>query len=354
MIKSQNFRLLFCLELHATMSTSKEAPVLADRSKDPENPPEIPGQAPSKSALKKAAKEKEKAEKAAKRAAQEQQAKAAADANDTAKHLYGPLPTSPEPSEIVALSGLNEKHFDQQVTIQTRVHNARVQSAKLAFLVLREQTETIQVVVAEGGGDSISRQMVKFAGGINAESIVRVTGLVKKPKEPVKSTTLSELEMHVEKIYLVSEGLPMLPMQIKDAMRPPPEAGEVAEEGAVDAEGVPVVSLNTRLNNRVLDLRTPTNQAIFKISSGVKRLFFEYMWDHGFTQIETPKLMGAATEGGSGVFTVDYFQKKAFLAQSPQLHKQMCIAGDMKRVFEASPVFRAENSNTHRHLTEVS
>lgn len=315
---------------------------------------EAEGSAPSKNALKKAQKEKEKAAKAAKRKEQEQQERAKGEANDTAKELYGDLPkdivsTGPPPRQFDKLTSMEPS---TEITIRARVHNARVQSAKLAFLVLRQRTETIQAVVAEGGGQGVSRQMVKWAGGINAESIVRVTGVIKHPKDPVHSTTMSNLEVHIERIYIVSEAAQQLPMQVKDAMRAPPEAGS-SEEGQVDAEGTPIVTLNTRLNNRILDLRTPSNQAIFAINSGVCELFCRYMRQHRSVQIQTPKMLGTSTEGGSGVFTVDYFETKAFLAQSPQLYKQMCIAGDMKSVFEVGPVFRAENSNTHRHMTEV-
>lgn len=116
-----------------------------------------------------------------------------------------------------------------------------------------------------------------------------------------------------------------------------------------------MVTLATRLDNRPIDLQTKCNQAILTISDGVQRLFQEYLWKNGFRSIPTPKLLGAATEGGSSVFEVpNYFGRKAYLAQSPQFSKQMLIAGDGERVFEIGPVFRAENSNSHRHLTEVS
>ena len=103
---------------------------------------------------------------------------------------------------------------------------------------------------------------------------------------------------------------------------------------------------------RELTLQTPSNQAIFRIQSGVCQLFREHLNSENFIEIHSPKLQGAATESGSSVFKVQYFNGTAFLAQSPQLAKQMCIAGDMERVYEIAPVFRAENSNTHRHLTE--
>lgn len=110
-------------------------------------------------------------------------------------------------------------------------------------------------------------------------------------------------------------------------------------------------------------MRTPANQAVFRVQSAVCELFREFLLANNFTEIHTPKLIGGASEGGANVFEVitisrchdnqvKYFDRKAFLAQSPQLYKQMAICADMDRVFEIGPVFRAEQSFTHRHLTE--
>lgn len=304
--------------------------------------------APSKNALKKAQKEKEKAEKkaAAKKAEQEKQTVVVQE--DTAKENYGSLRPD-DSSAITDLTALTGEDVSKEVTIVARIHNSRSQSAKLAFLMLREEGQTIQAVLVTGVRD-VSKQMVKWAVGVSINSIVRVTGLVQNVDPPVASASISNLELHVQKIYLESETI-ILPMQVKDAERPPPES---AEEGQVDAEGAPLVTLKTRLDNRVIDLQTACNQAILEISSGVKILFTEYLLKHNFRWVDSPKLLGAATEGGGGVFEVsNYFGKKAYLAQSPQFYKQMLIAGDCKRVFEIAPVFRAENSNTHRHMTEV-
>jgi aspartyl-tRNA synthetase len=311
-------------------------------------PPATGAATPSKNALKKAAKEKAKAAKVAQRAAQEQAATQASRASDTAKDLYGQLPESEDLVQITNLAQLSEEHYEKDVTVIARADNARVQSAKLAFLMLRQQGKKIQAVVATV--EPISRQMVKWTGGINVNSIVQVTGVVKKPDIPVVSATLKHLEIHIRKVYMIAQATQQLPMQVKDAERPPPES---TEEGEVDSEGVPIVTLKTRLDYRVLDLQTETSQAITWISSGVAELFAEYMLKSGSRWIFTSKLTGAATEGGSGVFEVSYFKKKAFLAQSPQLGKQMAIAGDMMNVFDIGPVFRAEDSNTARHLTEV-
>lgn len=312
-------------------------------------PAEGDSKSASKNAAKKAAKEKAKAEKAAARAAQEKAQAAAQDANDTAKDLYGPLPETEDVISTTRFSELSEEHYEKEITVIARVDNARVQSAKLAFLMLRQQGQKVQAVIA--AHEPISRQMIKYTGGLNVNSIVQLTGVVKKPEIPISSATISHLELHIRKVYMISEAAQQLPMQVKDAERPPPETTD--EGPQVDAEGAPIVTLKTRLDNRVLDLQTETSQAITWISSGVAQLFAEYMMKSGSRWIFTPKLVGAATEGGSNVFEVKYFKRNGYLAQSPQLYKQMCIAGDMENVFEIAPVFRAEDSNTHRHLTEV-
>jgi aspartyl-tRNA synthetase len=309
--------------------------------------------APSKNALKKAQKDAEKAAKKAAAKAKEAEQKAAQQAaadEDTAKEMYGDLPQGRVTAKH--LKNLSEEHVDQEVTVITRIHNSRSQSAKLAFLMLRQQGKTLQAVIA--AGNVVSKQMIKWAIGININSFVRVTGLVKTPNPPIASASISNLELHVTSIYLIHAAAEQIPMQVKDAERPPPAAVEEGDAAGVDAEGTPIVTLKTRLDNRVIDLQTECNQAILTISEGVECLFEEFMRKAGSRSMKTAKLVGAATEGGSGVFEVsNYFGKKAYLSQSPQLFKQMLIAGDCESVFEVGPVFRAENSNTHRHLTEV-
>ena len=330
---------------------AQQLPILSEGQRSNEAaPPE--GEKLSKNALKKAAKEKEKAEKAAKREQQEREEKEKSAANDTASHLYGRLNYEDPPpfaEKYLDLADLEGAEENSRVTFEARVGNARAQSAKLGFLVLRDGFDSIQVVVAEGGGQGISRQMIKWCGGLNTESIVRATGLVKAPVEEVKSTTISHHELHLESIYIIAEAPEQLPIQVKDCNQPPP--GE--EEGEAEDEGMPNVGLKARLDNRVLSLRSPAGEAIIKLESEVTRLFSEYMFQHNFTDIQPSYLAGAATEGGAGVFEVKYFDDKAYLTQSPQFFKQMVIAGGMKRVFLVGPVFRAENSNTKRHLTEV-
>ncbi|ODV79431.1 aspartyl-tRNA synthetase [Suhomyces tanzawaensis NRRL Y-17324] len=313
------------------------------------------GQPLSKKALKKLAKEKEKAQKKAEREAQLAKEKAdreAAAANDPAKTNYGKLPlnnsafkTGKVRTNIKDLSAAND---GDEIIFRARIHGSRQQSATLLFLTLRQQTDLIQTLVRtnkETDESAVSKQMVKWASSINLESIVLVHGVVRKVDELIKSSTVQDVEVHVNKIFTIQETPEQLPLLIEDASRSDAEA---------EALKLPVVNLDTRLDARVIDLRTPTNLAIFKIQSGVCQLFREFLSNKGFTEIHTPKMIAAASEGGSNVFKVNYFKGDAYLAQSPQLYKQQLIAADFEKVFEVAPVFRAENSNTHRHMTEFT
>jgi len=119
-------------------------------------------------------------------------------------------------------------------------------------------------------------------------------------------------------------------------------------------EKLPVVKQDVRLNNRIIDLRVPTNQAIMRLQSGVCNIYRTFLYTKDFVEIHTPKLIGGSSEGGANVFKLKYFEQDACMAQSPQLYKQMALCGDLQRVFEIGPVFRAENSNTNRHLCEFT
>lgn len=303
----------------------------------------------SKKALKKLEKEKEKAKKKAEREAQlakEKAEKEAQAANDPAKANYGKLPLIVSSSKTgikrIQIADLSAANDGEEVVFRARAHNSRQQGATMAFLTFRQQLNLVQGLI-KANGESVSKQMVKWAGGINLESIVLVHGIVRKVDEPIKSATVQDAEIHVTKIFTIQETPEQLPMLIEDASRSDADA---------EAAGLPVVNLDTRLDARVIDLRTPTNQAIFRIQHGICALFREYLSNRGFTEIHTPKILGSASEGGSNVFEVSYFNRSAYLAQSPQFYKQQLIAADFEKVFEVAPVFRAENSNTHRHMTE--
>ncbi|KAI5635083.1 tRNA synthetases class II (D, K and n) domain-containing protein [Phthorimaea operculella] len=228
---------------------------------------------------------------------------------------------------------------------------------KQCFAVLRQSSSTVQLLVSVSGtvskqmvkfvgnvSTTVSKQMVKFVGNVTKESIVDVFATVVKTAAPIESCSIRDVELSGIEVWTVSAARAQLPLQVEDAARP---------EKNDDPEALKIrVNQDTRLDNRVLDLRTPANQAIFRIEAGVCRLFRDILTAKGFVEIHTPKIISAASEGGANVFTVSYFKSSAYLAQSPQLYKQMAIAADFDKVFTVGAVFRAEDSNTHRHLTE--
>ena len=236
------------------------------------------------------------------------------------------------------------QHLGKRLAIRARLHNARG-TAKNAFLVLRDQPYTMQAVFFVG--ENVSKEMVKFAASVNKESIIDVVGELVSSTIKSDFITFKTVELRAEEIWVVSQAGERLPFQIDDAAR--------AEEATQHEENpLPRVNLDTRLNNRVMDLRTPANQALFKIQGGIQKIAREFLDAHDFVEIHTPKLIGAASEGGANVFKLKYFDQEACLAQSPQFYKQMMICADFKRVYEVGPVFRAENSFTHRHMTEFT
>uniref|UniRef100_A0A5F9DTB9 Aspartate--tRNA ligase, cytoplasmic n=1 Tax=Oryctolagus cuniculus TaxID=9986 RepID=A0A5F9DTB9_RABIT len=265
-------------------------------------------------------------------------------AEDYAKERYGicsMIQSQEKPDRVLVwVKDLTVQKADEVVWVRGRVHTSRAKG-KQCFLVLRQQQFNVQALVAVG--DHASKQMVKFAANINKESIVDVEGVVRKVNQKIGSCTQQDVELHVQKIYVISLAEPRLPLQLDDAIRPEIEGEE---------EGRATVNQDTRLDNRVIDLRTSTSQAVFRLQSGICHLFRETLINKGFVEIQTPKIISAASEGGANVFTVSYFKNNAYLAQSPQLYKQMCICADFEKVFCIGPVFRAEDSNTHRHLTE--
>ena len=338
------------------------------------------------------------------------------DESDPLKDKYGVLPfiqsaTDPEhrfQTKFTQISEINASLDGQNVKLRVRLQRSRIKG-KSGFLVLREGVYTIQACLFVEDG-KISKQMVDFAKSLRLESYVDVTAKVQKVQKPVESCTQKDVELAIETLFLVVSAPKVLPFQMEDALRKvnpeleeddyqqkkkeenkeekkeeekkeekegeqkegenkeeskedkkkkkkekKKEKKEKKEEEKKDKEKLEiVVKMNTRLDNRVFDLRVPTTQAIFKLQSGVAHLFREYLDSKNFIEIHSPKLIGGASEGGSNVFKFKYFNQDACLAQSPQLYKQMCIISDFKRVYEIGPVFRAENSFTSRHLCEFT
>lgn len=284
---------------------------------------------------------------------EEMEQRALTEQNEEQRARYGSLPASyysgdRKPDNLVQIAQLSARYVGQEVTFRARIHNTRKMSGKLVFLVFRQQMATIQGVLQEG--NLTTSYMMYWAEHLPVESVVRVKGILQEPQTKdgeVKSATIHDVELFVQELHVEAKVTDHLPFSVLEA--------EVTRAESEDLDNNRHrVGDRARILNRVLDLRTTPAQSIFRIQSALCNLFRSYLDSQGFIEIHTPKLQGGATESGASVFKIDYFGRSAFLAQSPQLAKQMCMSADFGRVYEVGPVFRAENSNTHRHLTEYT
>ncbi|MFX1374559.1 MAG: aspartate--tRNA(Asn) ligase [Promethearchaeota archaeon] len=149
----------------------------------------------------------------------------------------------------------------------------------------------------------------------------------------------------VKKFNSAPGGIEIIPSEIKILNKTP-------EKLPIDMTGETISELDLRLNNRALDLRSLRNQAVFEIRGEILRSIRRFLFERAFSEISTPKIIGSATEGGTELFPIMYFEKEAFLTQSAQLYKEQ-LSGVYERVFEISDCFRAEKSRTKRHLCEI-
>ncbi|KAI5190508.1 aspartyl-tRNA synthetase [Nematocida sp. AWRm77] len=212
-----------------------------------------------------------------------------------------------------------------------------------AFLVLRQGMHTIQGVFSKGPGDT--EEVLGRIRGLPVESYIKIEGTAVRTKTPVTSCTVSKTEVKVEGVEEISRA-EALPFHLKDVQWTAQERKENPE--------LPSVKYASRLNHRYVDLRSVETRSIFRVYSAVTNLFREYLLQKEYLEVRSPKLLSGSSEGGADVFEVSYFGGKATLAQSPQLYKQMAIIGGMEKVFEIGACYRAENSNTGRHLTEFT
>ena len=195
----------------------------------------------------------------------------------------------------------------------------------LSFLLIRDRTGIIQVTIPK---KKVPAEILDTIRDVSRESVVRVRGTVKAiDKAP------GGREIVPEELEIISIAESPLPL-------------DVAEK--VSAE------MDTRIDSRFLDVRKPRIRSIFFIRSAVTCAAMEFLASRGCINITTPKIVAAATEGGTELFPIAYFEKEAFMNQSPQLYKQMMMAAGFEAVFEIGPIFRAEEHNTIRHLNEAT
>ena len=216
---------------------------------------------------------------------------------------------------------LNSTMDGKEVTLAGWVHEVR-ELGKLTFLLLRDSTGIAQVIAKRGETDeALIKRM-----SLPKESVIVVRGTVRANKEARAGFEI--VPSSIENVNPLSAGIPF------------------------EVTGKVPVELDVRLNNRHIDLRRIHTSSIFRIESTILSAFRKTFMEKGFTEIRTPSIVAEATEGGTELFPVQYFESKAYLAQSPQLYKQLAIIGGLDRVFIVTPVFRAEKSNDVYHLNE--
>jgi len=219
---------------------------------------------------------------------------------------------------------LTAEHDGEHVSIAGWVHEKR-DLGGVFFLIVRDREGFAQVTLHKR---EVDRELFEQARKVPRESVVVVEGIIKgEQKAP------GGFELLPDRIEVLSAASPVLPLD---------------PTGKVDAE------LDTRLDARFMDLRTERTKHIFIIRSHVLKAIRDFLNERGFIEINTPKIVSAATEGGTALFPISYFEREAFLNQSPQLYKQMLMASGFDKVFEIAPIFRAEEHDTTKHLNEAT
>lgn len=220
------------------------------------------------------------------------------------------------------LSNEVSAHVGKQATLRGWLHKKRLLGG-LTFINVRDRTGLTQVVVED-------KTEVEKLRGMQIGTVLEVTGaVVTEERAP------GGAELHDPTITVL---VPVTDEPMIEIDKPLPHKSE---------------NLDTLFDNRPIGLRNMQETTLFKVQSDICKTLRAYFYDHGFTEIHTPKLLAEATEGGAEAFTMDYFDKTATLAQSPQFYKQMMV-GVFERVFEIAPVFRAELSATTRHMSEYT
>jgi len=208
--------------------------------------------------------------------------------------------------------------INEEVTIAGWMHRIR-NLGKVAFLLLRDRTGMVQCV--------LNPNEIEMIKDLQVESVLKITGKV------VETPKGDSVEIQATAIEIVSPVKEMIPVEIN--------------KDEIDAH------METIIDHRPVTIRHPKQQALFKVQAGILNAFRNAMVDEGFTEFRSPVLMSAPSESGASVFEVKYYGDKAFLAQSPQVYKQIMV-GAFERAFTVTPVFRAEKHNTTRHLMEIT
>ena len=216
-------------------------------------------------------------------------------------------------------------HFDEEIELQAFVDNIR-NLQYVQFVVLRDGTGKVQMTIEKS--EEKNKKLVDIVDSLSIESTVKITGKILS-NEKVK---LNAMEIIPTSIEVTSKSLGELPIDIKN------KDNSLRE---------------TRLDWRFLDLRREDNNLLFECQTFIERMMREYWYLNDYKEIHTPKISASSAESGAEMFKLDYFGQKACLSQSPQFYKQMAMSAGFNKVFEIGPVFRAENSHTSYHATEI-
>ena len=254
------------------------------------------------------------------------------------------------PVGIRELAGLAPAADDVWVRARVSAVRAKGNSCFLVLRALDSPLDTVQCCYFKNKDDGAqrSKEALRFLADLSVESVVDVRGAL--VAATVESCSVATAELQLRSLFVVTRAPKVLPFLVEDATR----SDAVIEASQETERPFASVGQEARLDYRWLDLRTPAQGSVMRLQAAVCRLFREAMDDADFVEIHSPKLVGGESESGAGVFTTEYFGETACLAQSPQLYKQLAVAGDLGAVFEVGPVFRAENSNTRRHLCEFT
>ena len=202
----------------------------------------------------------------------------------------------------------------------------------ICFLMLRDGTGHIQAFLKR---DNMDEALFDVMQSATRESTIQVTGTVAQKRPPKvaegDSAPPPEYEVNVSTGAILADAAAPLPVGVTDDVH---------------------VGLDVRLDNRHLDLRRAHVNAMFQLRGNVLQYGRDHLISEGFQEINTPKIIAAAAEGGTNLFPMKYFETDAYLSQSPQLYKQLAVLGGLERVFEVGPAFRAEKHDTYRHLNE--
>src|SRR6059058_3451537 len=212
--------------------------------------------------------------------------------------------------------------LNKEVVLAGWVHDVRVLGG-ISFLLLRDMSGIVQVTAPKSKAPA---EVLKEIASLHQEDVLFVRGMVVASKIAKKGIEVIPSELEV-----VSRAETPLPL---------------------DPRGVQNTLLETRLNWRVLDFRSEESNAIFKIQSKILRSFRDFFSQRHYVEIQPPVIIASASEGGAELFSLKYFEKEAYLAQSPQLYKQMCAIA-FEKVFTVLPIFRAEKFEQPTHLNEV-